>query len=237
MSAKLLMIEDDVRLAGMVEDYLGEHGFTLQIAESGEAGLELLDRERFDAMLLDVMLPGIDGFEVCRRARARSPLPIIMLTARGDETDRVVGLEIGADDYLPKPFSLRELLARIRALLRRGQIDAQARESAPLVLRFGDLEIDGGARVARLRGEVCELTAHQFDLLLILAEREGRVVSRDQLMELLRGEMHSAFDRSIDVHVSRIRAVVEDDPRRPRRILTVRGTGYRFVDPGNADSP
>ena len=225
MSTKLLMIEDDVRLAEMVRDYLGEHGFVLSHRESGESGLLALREADFDAVLLDVMLPDLDGFEVCKRIRSESDVPIVMLTARGEETDRVVGLELGADDYLPKPFSLRELLARLRAILRRGRT---AGERQP-TLRFGDLEVDPEAREARLGGVVCDLTGRQFDLLQILAERAGRAVSRDTLMELVSGDAHTAFDRSIDVHVSRIRAVIEDDPRQPKRILTIRGTGYLFV--------
>jgi DNA-binding response OmpR family regulator len=238
VSTQLLMIEDDVRLAGMVSDYLGEHGFVLHHCEDGESGLRALAETAFDAVLLDVMLPDLDGFEICRRIRAGSDVPILMLTARGEETDRVVGLELGADDYLPKPFGLRELLARLRAVLRRGRADIGA-DGPRAPLRFGRLEIDPEARVARLDGRDCDLTGHQFDLLLILAERAGRAVSRDTLMELLRGDAHSAFDRSIDVHISRIRAAIESDPRHPRRILTIRGTGYLFSrsddDAGAAD--
>lgn len=225
MSTKLLMIEDDVRLAEMVRDYLGEHGFVLHHRQDGASGLRALREEDFAAVLLDVMLPDLDGFEICKRIRADSDVPVVMLTARGDETDRVVGLELGADDYLPKPFSLRELLARLRAVLRRGRA---AGERQP-ILRFGDLEIDPEAREARREGKTCELTGRQFDLLLILAERAGRAVSRDTLMEQASGDPHNAFDRSIDVHISRIRAAIEDDPRRPKRILTIRGTGYLFV--------
>jgi two-component system phosphate regulon response regulator OmpR len=232
-STKLLMIEDDVRLAEMVEDYLGEHGFVLNHAEDGESGLRALREGTFDAVLLDVMLPDLDGFEICRRIRADSDVPIVMLTARGEETDRVVGLELGADDYLPKPFGLRELLARIRAVLRRGR--GTGADGRRPVLRFGQLEIDPEARVARLEDRDCDLTGYQFDLLLILAERAGRAVSRDTLMELLRGDVTGAFDRSIDVHVSRIRAAIEPDPRHPKRILTVRGTGYLFVRTDSAD--
>lgn len=234
MSIRLLMIEDDVRLAGMVADYLGEHGFALHHCADGASGLRVLEDQAFEAVLLDVMLPDLDGFEICRRIRARFDVPIIMLTARGEETDRVVGLELGADDYLPKPFSLRELLARLRAVLRRGRPTAAQRA----VLAFGNLVIDPEARIATVDGAPCDLTGHQFELLLILAERAGRVVSRDTLMELLRGEAHSAFDRSIDVHISRIRAAIEPDPRKPRRILTVRGTGYRFVrEPEGSEFP
>ena len=226
MTVKLLMIEDDVRLAGMVADYLGEHGFEVRHCEEAESGLRALREAHFDAVILDVMLPDLDGFEVCRRLRADSDIPILMLTARGEETDRVVGLELGADDYLTKPFGLRELLARLRAVLRRGP--SRGSQGRRPILRFGRLEIDPEARRALLDNEECELTGYQFDLLLILAERAGRAVSRDTLMQQLRGDAHSAFDRSIDVHVSRIRSAIEDDPQNPRRIVTVRGTGYLF---------
>jgi len=226
MAERVLMIEDDESLSALVSEYLGGFGFTVLARPDARGGLELLARERFDALLLDVMLPDLDGFEVCRRVRAASDLPILMLTARGDETDRIVGLEIGADDYLPKPFHPRELLARLRAILRRRSGGAVA--SAPS-LRFGRLEIDREARVTRVDGEERPLTSHQFALLCVLAESAGRVLSRDALMERVRGESLEAFDRSIDVHVSRIRAAIEDDPKHPRRILTVRGTGYVFA--------
>src|SRR2546430_1658110 len=181
-------------------------------------------REAFDALVLDLMLPDIDGLEVCRRLRAKSDTPVLMLTARGDAMDRVVGLELGADDYLPKPFEPRELLARLRAILRRRQSGR-----ASDVLRFGRLEIDRDARTVRVDGVERSLTGYQFTLLVALAEKAGRVLSRDTLMDLVRGEALEAFDRSIDVHVSRIRAAIEDDPKRPRRILTVRGAGYVFA--------
>ena len=185
----------------------------------------MLRAEPFDALVLDVMLPDLDGFELLRRVRADSDVPILMLTARGDATDRVVGLELGADDYLPKPFSPRELTARLRAILRR-----RKRPSGPAaVLRFGRLELDRGARSVRVDGEERPLTSYQFDLLVALAEHAGRVLSREMLMDLVRGESLEAFDRSIDVHVSRIRSAIEDDPKKPRRIITVRGAGYVFA--------
>jgi two-component system phosphate regulon response regulator OmpR len=227
LETALLMIEDDQRLARMVSDYLGEHGFSVDHCEDGATGLAHLSKKPYGALILDVMLPDIDGFEICRRVRAESDVPIIMLTARGDETDRVVGLELGADDYLPKPFGLRELLARLRALLRRGQ-PARTGQRVP-VMHFEDLEIDPESRSVRLQGRECDLTGYQFELLRILAERAGRAVSRERLMELLQGSAYGTFDRSIDVHVSRIRAALGDDPRKPRRILTVRGVGYMFA--------
>ncbi len=218
------MIEDDQDLAAMVAEYLAPSGLEVTRASSGERGLRLLARGSFDAVLLDVMLPDTDGFEVCRRIRAGSDLPILMLTARGDDTDRIVGLELGADDYLPKPFNPRELLARLRAILRR-----RAGPARRPLLRFGRLEIDREARAVRLDGRDRPLTSHQFDLLVALAESAGRVVSRETLLARVRGDHLESFDRSIDVHVSRIRSAIEDDPRRPRRILTVRGAGYVFA--------
>jgi len=208
----------------MVSEYLGEAGFRVSVAESGRSGLDRLAREAFDALVLDLMLPDIDGLEVCRQLRAKSDLPVLMLTARGDATDRIVGLEIGADDYLPKPFEPRELLARLRAILRRN-ISSKRNQ----MLRFGRLEIDRDARAVRLDGEARTLTGYQFALLVALAENAGRVLPRETLMDLVKGEPLEAFDRSIDVHVSRIRAAIEDDPKKPRRIVTVRGAGYVFA--------
>ena len=225
MTQRVLLIEDDARLAEMVSEYLGEAGFRVSVAALGRSGLELLAREPFDALVLDLMLPDMDGLEVCRQWRAKSDTPVLMLTARGDATDRIVGLEIGADDYLPKPFQPRELLARLRAILRR-----KTYPSRNQILRFGRLEIDRDARAVRLDGEARALTGFQFALLVALAENAGRVLSREVLMDLLKGEPLEAFDRSIDVHVSRLRAAVEDDPKKPRRIITVRGAGYVFAN-------
>jgi DNA-binding response OmpR family regulator len=219
---RLLLIEDDQRLADMVRDYLAAAGYRVSHAATGGDGLRLEEREAFDVLVLDLMLPDMDGLEVCRRVRARSEVPILMLTARGDAMDRVIGLEVGADDYLPKPFEPRELLARLKAILRR----ARAGGPAVDVLSFGRLEVDRGAREARIDGARADLTSAQFALLLTLAEHAGRVLSREQLMDLVKGEPLEAFDRSIDVHISRIRQAIEDDPKRPRRILTVRGAGY-----------
>jgi len=221
---QILIIEDDARLAAMVAEYLGEAGLAVTIAADGADGLARLARDRYDAVILDLMLPDMDGLEVCRRLRAAHDTSVLMLTARGDAMDRVIGLELGADDYLPKPFEPRELLARLRAILRRGR--AAATRS---VLHFGRLEIDRDARVVRLDGAEQTLTSHQFTLLAALAENAGRVLSRDTLMDLVKGESLEAFDRSIDVHVSRIRAAIEDDPKKPKRILTVRGAGYVFA--------
>ena len=238
----LLMIEDDTRLAQMVGDYLGNNG--LQVTHMGDArsGLEQLQpadgvagADLPDLVILDLMLPDMDGLEVCRRIRAlpgpAAQVPVLMLTAKGDPMDRIIGLEIGADDYLPKPFEPRELLARIRAILRRRGDDAPAASavrSTP-ALRFGSLEIDRDARTVTVAGQPAELTSYQFDLLVALAERAGRVLTRDQIMEAVRGRELEAFDRSIDVHMGRIRAAIEADPKAPKRILTVRGVGYVFA--------
>ena len=226
----LLMIEDDARLAAMVGEYLTHSGFVVTHMPDGESGLGALQDKPVDLVVLDLMLPGIDGLEVCRRIRAlpgdAARVPVLMLTAKGDPMDRVVGLEIGADDYLPKPFEPRELLARIRAVLRRHQGGAAPEHK---LMRFGALEIDRDARVVSVAGQPAELTSYQFDLLVTLAERAGRVLTRDQIMEAVRGRELEAFDRSIDVHMGRIRAAIEQDVKNPKRILTVRGVGYVFA--------
>ena len=224
MAERILMIDDDDRLAGMVSDYLGGAGFRLTLAGTARDGESWLKRESFDAIILDLMLPDADGLDLCRRLRATSDVPILMLTARGEPMDRVVGLELGADDYLGKPFEPRELQARLRAILRR-----RGRAATADILNFGRLEIDKAARLVRLDGEERVLTSYQFALLLALAERAGRVLSREALMDLTKGEKLEAFDRSVDVHISRIRAAIEDDPKKPRRILTLRGAGYVFA--------
>jgi DNA-binding response OmpR family regulator len=223
-----LLVEDDPRLGAMVAEYLGRHDLDVTVVGDGERGLAALRRGRFDVVLLDVMLPGIDGLEVCRRLRAApewAALPVIMLTARGEDVDKIVGLELGADDYLAKPFNPRELLARIHAVLRRGAAPARARFTA------GGLVIDHEAREVTVDGRRVVLTHHEFELLAALARANGRVLSREQLMDGLRGQDYEAFDRSIDVHVSKLRAKLEEDPRAPRYIKTVRGVGYALVRP------
>jgi two-component system phosphate regulon response regulator OmpR len=226
MPEHVLLIEDDEHLSSMLSEYLGTRGYTVTTRATATDGLKLLRQGGFAALVLDIMLPDLDGFEVCRRVRAESDIPILMLTARGDEMDRIVGLELGSDDYLPKPFNPRELLARLRAILRRRGPAGMAR-TAPL--RFGRLEIDRDARVVRVDGIERPLTSYQFELLCVLAMHAGRVMSREALMDHVRGEELEAFDRSIDVHIARIRAALEDDPRHPRRIITVRGAGYVFA--------
>jgi two-component system phosphate regulon response regulator OmpR len=232
----LLIIEDDQRLAHMVSDYLTQSGFQVTHASSGQSGLDVVTGSHPpDLVILDLMLPDLDGLEVCRRIRALPGAlgltPVLMLTAKGDPMDRVVGLELGADDYMPKPFEPRELLARIRAVLRRhAQSPASTNAGgADSVLRFGSLEIDRDGRTLSVGGKPCDLTSYQFDLLLVLAERAGRVLTRDQIMEAVRGRELEAFDRSIDVHMGRIRAAIETDVKAPKRILTVRGVGYVFA--------
>jgi two-component system, OmpR family, phosphate regulon response regulator OmpR len=226
MTERILVVEDDPRLADMLSEYLGQAGFRVTVAPLGKAALDRVSAAEYDAIVLDLMLPDMDGLDVCRQLRTTSDTPVLMLTGRGDAIDRIVGLEIGADDYLPKPFEPRELLARLRAILRR-RVSGKALAERPL--RFGRLEIDTGARTVRLDGEPCDLTGYQFDLLVALANKAGRVLSRDVLMDLVKGEHLEAFDRSIDVHMSRIRAAIEDDPKKPRRVITVRGAGYVFA--------
>ncbi len=236
MSSQLLMIEDDARLAQMVGEYLGQSGLQVTHRADGKSGLAQLQGPDAgplpDLVILDLMLPDMDGLEVCRRIRSlqghAAQVPVLMLTAKGDPMDRIIGLELGADDYLPKPFEPRELLARIRAILRR-RTDGGSAAAASQVLRFGTLEIDRDARTVTVAGELADLTSYQFDLLVALAERAGRVLTRDQIMEAVRGRELEAFDRSIDVHMGRIRAAIEADAKNPRRILTVRGVGYVFA--------
>ncbi|MEY4099248.1 MAG: hypothetical protein RL300_419 [Pseudomonadota bacterium] len=235
MNQHLLMIEDDARLANMVSEYLGQSGYQVTHAGDGQSGLTALQAQAADLVVLDLMLPDMDGLEICRRIRALpgalGQTPILMLTAKGDPMDRIIGLEMGADDYLPKPFEPRELLARIRAVLRRhGEIPMPGSgTSNNNVMRFGSLEIDRDARIVTVAGQLCELTSYQFDLLVALGERAGRVLTRDQIMEAVRGRELEAFDRSIDVHMGRIRAAIEVDAKDPKRILTVRGVGYVFA--------
>ena len=236
MSQQLLMIEDDARLANMVSEYLRQGGFEVAHALDGTSGLAALQQTPPALVVLDLMLPDMDGLEICRRIRALggalARTPILMLTAKGDPMDRVIGLEVGADDYLAKPFEPRELLARIRAILRRSAevtTSSADHDATQPILRFGSLDIDRDARIVSLAGKEVDLTSYQFDLLLAVAERAGRVLTRDQIMEAVRGRELEAFDRSIDVHMGRIRAAIEVDAKDPKRILTVRGVGYVFA--------
>ena len=221
---RILIVEDERALTDVLTYNLEREGFETIVTHDGQEGLRKAQTLLPDLVILDLMLPDADGLDLCRSIRARSDIPLLMLTARGDPLDRVVGLELGADDYLPKPFEPRELLARLRAILRRRNTPGSAD-----VLRFGRLEIDKGAREVRVDGQRKTMTGHQFALLLTLAERAGRVLSREALMDLTKGASLEDFDRSIDVHISRLRAAIEDDPKRPRRILTLRGAGYVFA--------
>ncbi len=233
MAPRLLIIDDDARLCAMLASYLEQNHFAVSKAGDGNSGLAALQSANpaIDLVILDLMLPDMDGLDLCRSIRALGDgpvrVPVLMLTAKGDPMDRIVGLEIGADDYLAKPFEPRELLARIKAILRRqGAVFSDGVQGR---LQFGRLEIDRDARTIMLGGVVRVLTAYQFDLLVALAQRAGRVLTRDQIMEAVRGRELEAFDRSIDVHMGRIRAAIEDDIKNPKRILTVRGVGYTFA--------
>jgi two-component system, OmpR family, response regulator len=219
MGSRVLLIDDDVRLKELLASYLEQNGMTLATANDGTQGLKLLEQGAFDAVLLDVMMPGIDGLEVCRRIRSKSNVPVIMLTARGDETDRVVGLELGADDYVAKPFSPRELLARVKAVLRRSRPEVVAEK-----LQVGEVAIDVGARTVEVKGAPVELTGIEFDILAALMRRAGRVVPRDALLSEAGRSDVVVGERTVDVHVSHLRKKLNDDP--PRFIKTVRGVGY-----------
>ncbi|MBL9038887.1 MAG: response regulator transcription factor [Archangium sp.] len=219
MASRVLLIDDDTRLPQLLSEYLAQNGVTLTSAPDGPKGLGLLEQGAYDAVLLDVMMPGMDGLEVCKRIRAKSNLPVIMLTARGDETDRVVGLEIGADDYVAKPFSPRELLARLRAVLRRARPEVMSEQ-----LSVGGITVDVPSRLTQLDGAAVDLTGIEFDILVALLRRAGRVVPRDALLsEAGRGDV-IVGERTVDVHISHLRQKLGDDP--PKRIKTVRGVGY-----------
>ena len=218
---RVLLIDDDARLFELLSSYLEQNGVSVKGAPDGTKGLALLDEGGFDAVLLDVMMPGIDGLEVCRRIRQKSNVPVLMLTAKGDETDRVVGLEIGADDYIAKPFSPRELLARIRAVIRRVQPEVPTER-----LTVGDVSVDLGRREVYRKDARVELTGIEFDILVALMRRAGRVVPRDSLLsEAGRGDV-TVGERTVDVHISHLRQKLGDDPKSPRLIKTVRGVGY-----------
>jgi DNA-binding response OmpR family regulator len=225
MPVRALLIDDDASLAELLRAWLAPHEVLLAHAPDGARGLEALGGA--DVVILDVMMPGMDGLEVLRRIRLQSTIPVIMLTARGDETDRVVGLEMGADDYLPKPVYPRELLARIRAVLRR----VGPREAGPRGLRVGGIEVDPSSRTARLDGAPLGLTALEFDLLQALAERAGRVVSREALWEAAGRGDTTVSERTVDVHISHLRSKLGDDAQSPRLLKTVRGAGYVLVKP------
>src|SRR6185369_8494881 len=231
---RLLLIEDDVRLCRLVKDYLETMGYAVSMEHSGPAGLALALRETFHGIILDVMLPGMDGFEVLRQLRVHSTVPVLMLTGRGEEQDRIVGLEMGADDYLPKTFSTRELLARLRAVLRRSALTAAAEsttDAPPTELVVGDLRVNLDARTAVLGATPLVLTPVEFDLLASLVKAKGRVKSREALLDEIRDRNYDVFDRSIDVHISSLRKKLGDDAKNPRFIRTLRSAGYMLALP------
>jgi DNA-binding response OmpR family regulator len=230
-TTRILLIDDDRKLCRLVRDYLSPLGFNIETVHDGADGAKLALAEKWDAVILDVMLPGLDGLEVLRRLRQESGVPVLMLTARGDEADRIVGLELGADDYLPKTFSPRELLARLRAVLRRSQVGAlpAAGSSSEIVVR--DLKINVDARSATFAGEPLVLTPVEFELLVTLARAKGRVKTREQLLDEIRDREYEVFDRSVDVHISSLRRKLQDDPRDPRYLRTLRAAGYMMIDP------
>ena len=229
---KILIVDDDKKLCRLVADYLEPMGYEVDAAHNGSQGLELILKGNYGAVILDVMMPQMDGFEVLKRLREESDIPVIMLTARGEETDRIVGLEMGADDYLPKTFSSRELLARLRAVTRRYEKSerhkASRNENGLMV--FGDLQIDAKARMVRLGTKQLSLTPLEYDLLICLARSAGRVLSRDQLLDAVAGRDYEVFDRSVDVHISSLRRKLGEDPRNPKYIQTVRSAGYMFKE-------
>ncbi|MBM3945460.1 MAG: response regulator transcription factor [SAR202 cluster bacterium] len=228
MSQKVLVVEDEVNLLEAVKYNLEREGFTVLSATDGEQGLEIAHASKPDLVILDVMLPKMDGLEVCRLLRKQSSVPVLMLTAKAQEVDRVVGLEIGADDYVSKPFSMRELMARVRALLRRARASGSTDDTAGAVLTAGDLEVDTGSHIAKLKGEVLEMKPREFQLLSLLMTNRSRVLTRDQILERLWGHDYIGDSRTVDVHIRWLREKIEPDPAHPRRIATVRGVGYRF---------
>lgn len=230
---RILVIDDDVELCGLLAEYLGAEGFPAEFAHDGESGFQQAIQSSYALIVLDVMLPGINGFEVLRRIRAGSQIPVLLLTARGEEVDRIVGLEIGADDYLPKPFNPRELVARIRAILRRTR-EAKPTAGGAEALRVGDIELDPATRVVRRAGQPLDLTSVEFNLLEVLLREAGRVVARERLATAVLGRKFSPFDRSIDMHVSKLRRKLGDSEGDMEHIKTVRGVGYIFARPSPA---
>lgn len=230
---KILLVDDDKKLCRLIADYLEPMGYEVAAAHNGSQGLEMIREGNYHAMILDVMMPRMDGFEVLKQLRRESDIPVLMLTARGDETDRIVGLEMGADDYLPKTFSSRELLARLRAVTRRYRVSEKqaASDAEKDLLVFADLKIDRGARTVSLGGKPVSLTPLEYDLLASLAGAAGRVLSRDQLLDAVAGRSYDVFDRSVDVHISSLRRKLGEAPRNPRFIQTVRSAGYLFKSP------
>ena len=231
MSSQILLVEDEESIASFIMTALEREGFGVTHAGSGETALSMIAEKRPDLLLLDIMLPGMDGLDVCRRVRALANyLPIIMLTAKGDEIDRVVGLELGADDYVSKPFSARELIARIRAVLRLAQEGGEAKASVGRILVDDRLAIDTNGRTTTIEGGVVDLTPKEFDLLALLAENRGKVLGRETLLEKVWGFDYLGESRTVDVHIQRLRKKIEEDPQNPKYILTVRTVGYKFAE-------
>jgi len=228
---RILIIDDDEKLCRLVQEYLGTMGYEVESAHTGTEGLKMALGRDYHAVILDVMLPEMDGFELLKQLRVESHIPVLMLTSRGDETDRIVGLEIGADDYLPKTFSTRELLARLRAVIRRSDITGASRQNQEKGLRFGNLVFNEDAYEASLEGNLIDLTPIEYRLLLRLAKARGRALTREQLLDAVADRNFDVFDRSIDMHVSSLRGKLGDDPKNPRFIRTVRGVGYLFIPP------
>jgi two-component system phosphate regulon response regulator OmpR len=232
MSNRVLIIDDDLKLQILLKEYLGGNGYSVQTLPDGSRALEMIEAEKPDIVILDVMLPGKDGLEVLKDIRREQALPVIMLTAKGEDTERIVGLELGADDYLPKPFNPRELLARMKAVLRRSTAPDRKRAAAEdLAIRAGGLTLNKARQTVALGDKELELSATEYRILEVLMKHPNTVLSRDRLMSLAQGRDFMAFDRSIDMHISKLRAKVEADPRSPKRIKTVWGSGYMFIDP------
>lgn len=236
--SRLLVIDDDQKLCRLIKDYLTPHGYDVTVVYNGVDGANRAIADNWNAVILDVMLPELDGFEVLKRIRAKSKVPVLMLTAMGDEADRIVGLELGADDYLPKTFSTRELLARLRAVTRRTDktdtsVDVQ---SEVRIFRVGDVCVNASARTAECAEQPLDLTPVEFDLLVSLIRAKGRVRTRERLLEEIRDRHYEVFDRSIDVHISSLRKKLNDDPKTPRYIRTVRSAGYMFINPATEEA-
>jgi DNA-binding response OmpR family regulator len=236
MPAKVLVVDDELKMVKLVRTYLENAGFQVVVAYDGQEALTVFRHELPDLVVLDLMLPKIDGLEVARSIRRSSDAPIIMLTARAEETDRLIGLQLGADDYVVKPFSPRELVARVQAVLRRVGKSSEAAMARPQVISIGDLELDLGRREVRLAHRPIELTTAQFDLLTVLAQRPGQVFTRPQLLDAVQGDAFAGYERTIDVHIKNLRRALGDDPRTPRYISTVRGVGYKFIEPETKDA-
>ncbi len=232
---RLLIVDDDRKFCALLTDYFDPLGYSVEAVHNGPHGVERAASGNWQAVILDVMLPGMDGFEVLKAIRKTSQVPVLMLTGRGDEMDRIVGLEVGADDYVPKTFSMRELLARLRALIRRSAMQAPAAEELhDPDLVVGELHVSPSSRVASIGGNVIALRPVEFDLLVCLAKARGRVLTRDHLLEHIRDREWEVFDRSIDVHVSALRRKLGDDPKQPRYIRTYRSAGYMLINPGHS---